>query len=177
MRGMRLWFARDNGVTLREQLVTQVVLGILGRDLRPGQRLPSTREIARRFHLHPNTVNAGDYISVKSKFPFRILCRFVRATDDELVCSPIDRGAIRAGPDRIRFRRSKVREVRFERSDDANGAALGAIVGGTAATAAAINNPASRKFSGVIGGVMGFWIGETFGRRFHVLRGRIVYKR
>jgi GntR family transcriptional regulator len=25
----------------------------------PGQRLPSTRELARRFHLHPNTVSAG----------------------------------------------------------------------------------------------------------------------
>jgi GntR family transcriptional regulator len=39
--------------------VTQVVLGILGDDLAPGQRLPSTRELARRFHLHPNTVSAG----------------------------------------------------------------------------------------------------------------------
>ena len=39
--------------------MTQVVLGILGDDLAPGQRLPSTRELARRFHLHPNTVSAG----------------------------------------------------------------------------------------------------------------------
>lgn len=39
--------------------MTQVVLGILGDDLSPGQRLPSTRELARRFHLHPNTVSAG----------------------------------------------------------------------------------------------------------------------
>ncbi len=36
-----------------------MVLGILGDDLAPGQRLPSTRELARRFHLHPNTVSAG----------------------------------------------------------------------------------------------------------------------
>jgi DNA-binding transcriptional regulator YhcF (GntR family) len=40
-------------------LVTQVVLGILSDDLAPGQRLPSTREPARRFKLHPNTVSAG----------------------------------------------------------------------------------------------------------------------
>lgn len=46
-------------MTLREQLVTQFVLGILSGDLRPGQRLPSTRELARRFRLHPNTVSAG----------------------------------------------------------------------------------------------------------------------
>jgi DNA-binding transcriptional regulator YhcF (GntR family) len=31
----------------------------VGDDLAPGQRLPSTRELARRFHLHPNTVSAG----------------------------------------------------------------------------------------------------------------------
>jgi GntR family transcriptional regulator len=56
---MQLWFARASEVTIREQLVTQVVLGILSDDLAPGQRLPSTRELARRFRLHPNTVSAG----------------------------------------------------------------------------------------------------------------------
>jgi DNA-binding transcriptional regulator YhcF (GntR family) len=56
---MQLWFARGSEVSIREQLVTQVVLGILGDDLAPCQRLPSTRELARRFHLHPNTVSAG----------------------------------------------------------------------------------------------------------------------
>ena len=56
---MQLWFARGNEVTIREQLVTQVILGILSDDLAPGQRLPSTRELARRFKLHPNTVSAG----------------------------------------------------------------------------------------------------------------------
>src|SRR5713226_10548695 len=56
---MQLWFARGSEVSIREQLVTQVILGILGDDLAPGQRLPSTRELARRFHLHPNTVSAG----------------------------------------------------------------------------------------------------------------------
>jgi GntR family transcriptional regulator len=56
---MQLWFARGSEVSIREQLVTQVVLGILSDDLAPGQRLPSTRELARRFKLHPNTVSAG----------------------------------------------------------------------------------------------------------------------
>jgi DNA-binding transcriptional regulator YhcF (GntR family) len=56
---MRLWFAHKTEVSLREQLVTQVILAIQGGDLAPGQRLPSTREIARRFHLHANTVSAG----------------------------------------------------------------------------------------------------------------------
>lgn len=56
---MQLWFARGSDVTIREQLVTQVILGILSDDLAPRQRLPSTRELARRFRLHPNTVSAA----------------------------------------------------------------------------------------------------------------------
>ncbi len=56
---MQLWFARGSEVTIRQQLVTQVILGILSDDLAPGQRLPSTRALARRFHLHANTVSAG----------------------------------------------------------------------------------------------------------------------
>jgi len=59
VRAMQFWFARDSSVSIREQLVTQVVLAILSDDLSPGQRLPSTRELARRFHVHPNTVSAG----------------------------------------------------------------------------------------------------------------------
>ncbi|MCA1557829.1 MAG: GntR family transcriptional regulator, partial [Acidobacteria bacterium] len=56
---MRLWLSKNSEVPLREQLVTQVVLGVLSGDLQPGQRLPSTRELARRFHIHSNTVSAA----------------------------------------------------------------------------------------------------------------------
>jgi DNA-binding transcriptional regulator YhcF (GntR family) len=56
---MQLWFAHGGKVSIREQLVTQIILGILSNDLVSGQRLPSTRELARRFHLHPNTISAG----------------------------------------------------------------------------------------------------------------------
>jgi GntR family transcriptional regulator len=56
---MRLWFAPNSDVPLYRQLVTQVTLAILSGDLRPGDRLPSTRELARRFAIHPNTVSAG----------------------------------------------------------------------------------------------------------------------
>jgi DNA-binding transcriptional regulator YhcF (GntR family) len=56
---MRLWFSRSSDLSIRDQLVTQVVLGIVSGDLAPGQRLPSTRELARRFHLHPNTVSSS----------------------------------------------------------------------------------------------------------------------
>ena len=56
---MQLWFARGSEVSIREQLVTQIILGILSDDLAPGQRLPSTRDLARRFRLHSNTVSSG----------------------------------------------------------------------------------------------------------------------
>jgi DNA-binding transcriptional regulator YhcF (GntR family) len=59
MSAMRLWLSRGSEVSIRDQLVTQVVLGILSKELKPGQRLPSTRELARRFHVHPNTISAG----------------------------------------------------------------------------------------------------------------------
>jgi len=56
---MRLWLNRTGEVSLREQLITQVVLGILCQELVPGQRLPSTRELARRFGIHANTASAA----------------------------------------------------------------------------------------------------------------------
>jgi DNA-binding transcriptional regulator YhcF (GntR family) len=56
---MRLWFAPSSDVPIYRQLVTQVVLAIHSGDLKPGDRLPSTRELARRFGLHPNTISAG----------------------------------------------------------------------------------------------------------------------
>jgi len=56
---MRLWLNRTVEVSLREQLITQVVLGILCKELAPGQRLPSTRDLSRRFGIHANTASAA----------------------------------------------------------------------------------------------------------------------
>lgn len=56
---MRFWFEHSAEVCLREQVVTQVRLGILCGELEPGERLPSIRDLARRFSIHPNTVSAG----------------------------------------------------------------------------------------------------------------------
>jgi DNA-binding transcriptional regulator YhcF (GntR family) len=56
---MRLWLNRSAEISLREQLITQVVLGILTREMAPGQKLPSTRELARRFGIHANTASAA----------------------------------------------------------------------------------------------------------------------
>ena len=56
---MRLWLNRSGEISLREQLITQVILGILSRELQGGQRLPSTRDLSRRFGIHANTASAA----------------------------------------------------------------------------------------------------------------------
>lgn len=56
---MRFWLSHASEVPIREQLVTQIALAILSDDLKPGTRLPSTRELARRFRIHANTVSAA----------------------------------------------------------------------------------------------------------------------
>jgi GntR family transcriptional regulator len=56
---MQIWLSKNSEVPVREQLATQVILGIVSWDLKPGQKLPSTRELARRFKIHSNTVSAA----------------------------------------------------------------------------------------------------------------------
>lgn len=56
---MKLWISKNGEISIRDQIVTQVRLGIATCDLKPGEKLPSTRELARRFGIHPNTVSAA----------------------------------------------------------------------------------------------------------------------
>jgi DNA-binding transcriptional regulator YhcF (GntR family) len=56
---MRIWISKNSEVPIREQLVTQIVLGIVSNDLKIAERLPSTRELARRYDIHANTVSAA----------------------------------------------------------------------------------------------------------------------
>ncbi|MGE0129854.1 MAG: GntR family transcriptional regulator [Blastocatellales bacterium] len=56
---MQIWLSKESGVPLRDQLTAQIKLAILSQDLKPGEKLPSTRELARRFKIHSNTVSAA----------------------------------------------------------------------------------------------------------------------
>jgi DNA-binding transcriptional regulator YhcF (GntR family) len=56
---MKLWLSKSSDVPLHEQLVTQLILGMVSADLVPGEQLPSTGELGRRFQIHPNTVRAA----------------------------------------------------------------------------------------------------------------------
>jgi DNA-binding transcriptional regulator YhcF (GntR family) len=56
---MDIVITRRSGVPIRDQLRFQLELKILMGDLPPGCRLPSVRALARRIHLHPNTVSVA----------------------------------------------------------------------------------------------------------------------
>lgn len=54
---MEIRLSRDSDVPLRRQLAEQIVFLIGVGHLRPGQSLPSVRELARRLKIHHNTVS------------------------------------------------------------------------------------------------------------------------
>jgi len=56
---MRFWITRNSELSIREQLVRQVLLGIMSQELAPGHKLPSVRAFARQYHIHSNTVSAA----------------------------------------------------------------------------------------------------------------------
>lgn len=56
---MKIWLSKNSEISIHEQLVAQISLGIASYDLQTGDKLPSTRELARRFQVHPNTINAA----------------------------------------------------------------------------------------------------------------------
>jgi DNA-binding transcriptional regulator YhcF (GntR family) len=56
---MRFWITKNGEVPVREQLIRQVVLGIMSEELPGGYKLPSVRAVARRHSIHANTVSAA----------------------------------------------------------------------------------------------------------------------
>ncbi|MEO8041537.1 MAG: GntR family transcriptional regulator [Acidobacteriota bacterium] len=56
---MKIWISKNSEVPVGEQLIAQITLGIAVGDFKVGEKLPSTREIARRCDLHSNTVSSA----------------------------------------------------------------------------------------------------------------------
>ena len=54
---MDIRISKESEVPLRQQLAEQIVFLIVTDKLRPGQALPSVRELARRLKIHHNTVS------------------------------------------------------------------------------------------------------------------------
>jgi DNA-binding transcriptional regulator YhcF (GntR family) len=54
---MEIRISKESDVPVREQLAEQIVFQIATEKLKPGQMLPSVRELARRLGIHHNTVS------------------------------------------------------------------------------------------------------------------------
>jgi GntR family transcriptional regulator len=56
---MKLWLSKNGGISIAEQLTRQIILAIVGGDLRAGDKLPSVRELALRHKIHQNTASVA----------------------------------------------------------------------------------------------------------------------
>lgn len=69
---MKIWLSKNSEIPVREQIITQITIGIASGDLPVGERLPSTREIALRYKIHSNTVsNAYQILAEQGWLEFR----------------------------------------------------------------------------------------------------------
>ncbi|MGH9746128.1 MAG: hypothetical protein ACRD59_08470 [Candidatus Acidiferrales bacterium] len=122
-------------------------------------------------------LSPGSIITVRARHHVR--CVFRSATDDRLICDPIQRGPIPLGPDETIYDRQDIREVRLDHSiasDVLAGAAIGAGAG--AALGASSNKGALTGGGGalLVGG-FGMIIGGFVGRDSAILPGKIIYQR
>jgi GntR family transcriptional regulator len=90
---MKIWLSKNSEVPVREQIITQITLGIASGDLPVGMRLPSTSEIARRYQIHSNTVSHAyrilaeqGWLEFKKGSGF-----FVRESNRETIENSLDR--------------------------------------------------------------------------------------
>jgi DNA-binding transcriptional regulator YhcF (GntR family) len=90
---MKIWLSKNSEVPVREQIITQITLGIASGDLAVGTRLPSTREIAQRYKIHSNTVsNAYQILAEQGWLEFRKGSGFyVRESNHENHDNSLDR--------------------------------------------------------------------------------------
>jgi len=104
-------------------------------------------------------------------------CLFLRATPDEIFCSPV-RGnqAIRDGEE-IHVRRERIREIRAERREGANMLAGAAGGGGLGAVLGALLIAGGRGPSAYAFALGGASMGARGARNTHILRGRVIYRR
>lgn len=90
---MKIWLSKNSEVSIHEQITTQIVLGVVSGDLSIGQKLPGTREIARRYSVHANTVaNAYRKLAEQGWLEFRKGSGFyVREAKTETIENSLDK--------------------------------------------------------------------------------------
>jgi hypothetical protein len=121
-------------------------------------------------------LSPGSVISVRAHHHVR--CVFRSATDDRLICDPLQHGPVPLGPDETIYDRQSIREVRLEHSVGANeltGAAFGAGIG-AAVGASSSNGSLTRGGSTLLVGGIGAIIGGFVGKEFSILPGKVIYR-
>lgn len=68
---MQIRIIKDSEVPMHEQLAEQIILSIATEKLRPGEALPSVRELARRLKIHHNTVSHAYQVLVRQHWLVR----------------------------------------------------------------------------------------------------------
>ncbi|MGH9712788.1 MAG: hypothetical protein ACRD5M_05755 [Candidatus Acidiferrales bacterium] len=121
----------------------------------------------------------GTRISVKTSL--RVVCFFVRATEEEVVCATHLVGPIGVISYDRRYHRRSIREVRLELTEE-TGVAVGALVGAGAgavvgAVAGGRGGSVTRTGGAVLVGVIGAIVGGALGRDFPVVHGEVIYRR
>src|SRR5579863_1213557 len=120
-------------------------------------------------------IPAGWQITVVTEFTFP--CIFAQASDQELICTPLQRAGTATERRDIHVRRDRIQEVRVERRDGTNmlagaggGGALGAVLG--VVLVAGARGPAAFLF-----GLGGASLGARTGQGLHILHGKVIYRR
>ena len=123
---MKIWLSKNSEVSIHEQITTQIVLGVASGDLQIGQKLPGTREIARRFNVHANTVaNAYRKLAEQGWLEFRKGSGFyVCAARTETIENSLDKLIAeffqKAGKEGFSVAEIKERFARFFASENAS---------------------------------------------------------
>jgi DNA-binding transcriptional regulator YhcF (GntR family) len=118
---MQLRISKQSEIPIREQIAEQIIFRIATDELKPGQALPSVRELARRLKIHHNTVShvyadlvrrswlarkKGRRLIVRSQDEFT---RVTRAQDLDAMINAVIRVA-REGGHSLQELRQRVRE-------------------------------------------------------------------
>jgi len=118
---MQLRISKQSEIPIREQIAEQIIFRIATDELKPGQVLPSVRELARRLKIHHNTVShvyvdlvrrswlarrKGSRLIVRSQDEFT---RVTRAQDLDAMINAVIRVA-RQGGHSLQELRQRVRE-------------------------------------------------------------------
>jgi len=79
-------FEFDNNIPIYIQLVEQLKIYIISGELKPGERLPSVRELALQTRVNPNTMQKalGELEELKLVYTERTNGKFV-TVDEELI--------------------------------------------------------------------------------------------